>query len=145
MANDITGIGSIFDFGSKVLDKIFPDKAQADAAKLAMFQAQQAGEFKSLDQDFELMKAQIGVNAVEAQSPRLFVSGGRPFLIWIGGVAFAYAVIVEPLMRFITTVAFHYPGPFPAIDTTLTLQILLGVLGLSGLRTSEKFKGVASK
>jgi len=62
--SDLTGVGSIFDFLGKAADKIWPDKAQADAAKLAMFQAQQAGELKPLEQEFDLSKVQIAANAV---------------------------------------------------------------------------------
>ena len=56
MSFDITGIGSVLDFGGKLIDRFFPDKKIADAAKLEMFKAQQAGEFKQLDQVFELEK-----------------------------------------------------------------------------------------
>lgn len=142
---DITGIGSVFEFGGKVIDRLFPDPAQRDAAKLELFKAQQAGEFREMDQAFELAKSQIGVNQTEAANPRLFVSGWRPFVGWVGGVSLAYAGIVEPMARFVATVVYHYSGAFPAIDTTLTLQVLLGLLGLGGLRTLEKRGGVASK
>ena len=142
---DITGIGSVFDFLGKAADKIWPNADEANKAKFAMFQAQQAGELKGLEQDFELAKAQIAANAVEGANPNLFVSGGRPFIMWICGFAFGYATIGEPIARFVATVAFHYSGAFPVIDTTLTMQVLLGMLGLGGMRTAEKFKGVASK
>lgn len=140
---DVTGIGSVFDFGSKIIDKFFPDKAQADAAKLELLRLQQAGEFKAEDQAFELAKAQIGVNQVEAQSTRLFVAGPRPFVMWTCGFALAYAAIIEPLARFVATVVYHYVGAFPVIDTTLTMQLLVGLLGLGGMRSYEKTKGVA--
>lgn len=142
---DITGIGSVFSFASSVLDKIFPDPAQRDAAKLALFQAQQAGEFKQMDQEFELAKAQIAVNAVEAASPSLFVSGGRPFILWICGIALGYVALVEPIARFVATVVYHYAGTYPPIDTTITMQLLVGLLGLSGMRSYDKQKGTASK
>jgi len=142
---DITGIGSVLDFGGKLIDRLWPDPAQRAAAKLELFKAQQAGEFKELDQAFQLAQGQIGVNAVEAASPRLFVSGGRPFIIWICGFALAYAAIIEPIARFAATVIYHYSGAFPAIDTTITLQLLFALLGLGGMRSWEKSKNVASK
>lgn len=143
MGMDITGLGSVFDFGSKIIDKLWPDKAQADAAKLELFKAQQAGDFKEMDQVFQLAQSQIGVNQVEAQSTRLFVAGPRPFVMWICGFALAYAAIIEPLARFVATVVYHYVGSFPVIDTTLTMQLLVGLLGISGMRTYEKTKGAA--
>jgi hypothetical protein len=48
-------------------------------------------------------------------------------------------------MRFVALVIYGYQGGFPEIDTTITLQVLLGLLGLGGMRTTEKLKGVASK
>jgi len=78
------------------------------------------------------------VNKEEAKSEDKFVSRGRPFAIWVGGVGFAYVSIVEPLMRFIATVVYKYAGTFPEIDTTLTLQVLFGLLGLGALRSWDK-------
>ena len=82
--------------------------------------------------------AQIAVNQEAARSTNWFVAGGRPFILWTCGVAFAYATILEPLLRFLAQVGVGYNGAFTAIDTSLTMQVLLGLLGLSGLRTYEK-------
>lgn len=142
---DITGLGSVFEFASKVIDKIFPDPAQRDAAKIAMFRAQQDGEFKEMDQAFELAKAQINVNAEEAKSGSVFVAGWRPFIGWTCGFALFYAAILDPMARFIATVICHYSGAFPIIDTAITLQVLFAILGVGGMRTLEKFRGVAAK
>jgi hypothetical protein len=143
MGLDITGIGSIAEFAGKVLDRVLPDQATKDAANLELFKAQQAGEFKVLDQQFALMQSQIGVNLEEAKSADPFTSRWRPFVGWSCGFALAYASIIDPMARFVATVMFHYNGPFPQIDTSVTLQVLLGLLGLGGLRTAEKIKGVA--
>lgn len=111
-------------------------------------------KMKELDNEFRLDMAKLGisidlaqiaVNVEEAKSGSVFVAGGRPFILWVCGFAFAYVAIVEPLARFVATVGFQYTGAFPVIDTTLTLQVLGGLLGLSGLRTIDKVKGVASK
>jgi hypothetical protein len=142
---DLTGIGSLFDFAGKIIDRVFPDPAQRDAAKLELFRAQQAGEFKEMDQAFALAQAQVGVNAAEAANSSLFVAGWRPFIGWTCGAALAYVGLVEPLARFVAAVAYHYGGPFPVIDTAVTLQVLLGMLGLGGMRTFEKLQGVAAK
>lgn len=139
---DITGIGSVLDFGSKIIDRVWPDPAQRDAAKLELFKAQQAGEFKEAEQVFELAKGQIEVNKTQAAHPSVFVAGPRPFIMWVCGVALAYASLVEPIARFVATVIYRYTGAFPAIDTTLTLQLLFGLLGLGAYRTYEKKLGV---
>lgn len=141
---DLTGLGSLFDFGSKVLDKLFPDPAKAQEAKLELFKLQQTGELAQLAAETDLAKAQIGVNTVEAASTSLFVSGGRPFVIWVGGVGLAYAAILEPLLRFIAAVVYHYTGEFPAIDTSITMQVLFGLLGLGAMRSYDKKNGTAT-
>ncbi len=135
---DITGLGAVFDFGAKVLDKIFPDPQKAQEAKIELFKLQQTGELAQLAAETDIIKAQIGVNAVEAANESTFVSGGRPFVIWVGGFGLAYAAILEPLLRFIAAVGFHYTGAFPAIDTTITMQVLFGILGLGAFRSYDK-------
>lgn len=140
---DITGIGSLLDLGGKIIDRVWPDPAQRDAAKLELFKAQQAGDLREMEQAFELAKGQQAINQEESKSASFFVAGARPFILWGCGIAMLYASLFEPLARFIAVVVFHYAGSFPEIDTTLTTQILLGLLGLGSLRTVEKLKGKA--
>lgn len=141
MGLDITGIGSILDIGSKIIDRVWPDPAQRDAAKLELFKAQQAGEFKALDQVFELAKGQIGVNTVEASSSSLFVSGWRPGSGWICNCGLAYTFVLRPLFAWLAAIK-GWPTP-PEIDIN-TLMVLLGsLLGIGGLRSLEKVKNVA--
>ena len=124
--------------GNKLIDHFFPDANQAAAAKLELLKMQQNG-------DLQVMASQMDINKIEAGSTNLFVSGWRPFIGWGCGIAFLYAALFEPFIRFISTVIFKYNGAFPVIDTQLTLQILLGLLGLAGMRSWEKKEGVASK
>lgn len=140
---DLTGLGSIFDFGSKVLDKIFPDPIKANEAKLELFKLQQTGELAKLAAETDLAKGQIAINVEEAKSASLWVSGWRPAFGWTGAAGFAYAVLLDPIARFIAQVCFGYIGPFPAIDTMLTFQLSMGLLGLGAMRTYEKKNGVA--
>ena len=125
------------DVFGKVIDKIFPDKAQADAAKARLVEMQINGELS-------LAMAQMEVNKVEAASSSTFVAGGRPFVMWVCGFALAYVSIIEPIARFVAAVCFNYTGVFPEVDTTITLQVLLGLLGLAGMRSYDKKNGVAS-
>lgn len=142
MGLDITGIGSVLDFGSKIIDRIWPDPAQRDAAKLELFKAQQAGEFKQMDQAFELAKAQIGVNQTEAANANLFTSGWRPAIGWVCAAALAYQYVGRPLVAWGFAVAGHPLSPMPGLDDNLW-QLMLGMLGLGGLRTFEKIQGAA--
>jgi len=89
------------------------------------------------------MGGQVEINKIEAASGSLFVSGGRPFVVWVCAFALAYASVVEPIARFVAKVGFGYDGEFPVIDTELTMQVLVGVLGLGAYRSFEKVRGVA--
>ncbi len=138
-------VSLLLEVGSKVIDRVFPDPAAAAAAKLELFKLQQSGELAQLAADTDIAKAQIGVNQTEAGSSSMFVSGARPFIMWGCGFSMLYAALFEPIMRFCAVVIFKYPGTFPVIDTTLTTQILLGLLGLAGMRSFDKRNGVALK
>lgn len=137
-------VTAVLDVGSKLIDRLWPDPAQRDAAKLEMLKMQQTGELAQLTAETSLAKAQIDVNAAEAANPSVFVSGWRPFCGWVGGSALAYVSILEPVARFAAMI-YGYKGGFPVIDTAITLQVLAGMLGLSGMRSFEKAKGVAAK
>ena len=104
-----------------------------------------AADLEAYKAETDRMNGQVEINKIEAASSSLFVSGGRPAVMWICAFALAYAAVIEPIARFIARVVFAYLGEFPAIDTNLTLQVLLGLLGLGTLRTAEKWKGVARK
>lgn len=143
MSND--PITAALDFGSNLLDKFIADPKQKAEAKLKLAEMHQNGELAELAASTQLAQGQIDINKEEAKSAALFVSGWRPFVGWICGLAFCYAAIIEPILRFVATVHYHYAGTFPIIDTTLTMQILFGILGLGAMRMNEKVKGVASK
>ena len=131
-------ISLALEIGGKVLDRVFPDPTERAKAQLELLKLEQSG-------DLAVMTAQTDINKVEAGSTHLFVSGWRPFVGWVCGISLFYAAILEPFARFVATVIFKYVGEFPIIDTALTLQILLGLLGLAGMRSWEKKEGVASK
>ena len=131
-------VDALVGLGGKLIDKLIPDPAARDAARLELLKLQQSGELAA-------MLAQTEINKVEAASPSVFVSGARPFIMWGCGSALLYAALFEPFMRFVAVVVFHYTGTFPAIDTTLTTQVLIGLLGLGGLRSYDKLNGVASR
>lgn len=129
-------LGPIFDIAGKIFDRLIPDKAAADKAK---------AEFAVLaqTQEFQLALQQIMVNQEEAKSDNWFVAGWRPAVGWIGAFGLGYAAILEPLIRFAAVVFWGYQGKFPILDTSLTMQVLFGILGLGAFRAYEKVKGVA--
>ena len=135
MGLDITGLGSLFDFGSKIIDKIFPDKTEAEKAKLAMLQLQQQGEFKELEAELAVLSEQSKVNLEEAKSANLFVSGWRPSVGWVCSSGLFYSALLQPILK-----AFNVEAP--VTDTSVLIQMLFARLGMAGMRSWEKSKGV---
>lgn len=142
MGLDITGIGSIADFAGKVLDRVIPDPVAAANAKVELYKAQQAGEFAELSAQWDNAKAQIGVSQVEAANASVFVSGARPFIMWVCGVGLAMQFLVAPLLTW-GAALWGKTIVLPPLDMGTLLTLLLGLLGLGGMRTVEKIKGVA--
>jgi hypothetical protein len=130
-------ISALLNIGNTLINKLFPDPAQAAQAQLALLKMQQDGELAAIS-------GQMEINKIEAASSSVFVAGWRPFAGWVCGIGLAYVSILEPILRLTATLT-GYTGDFPAIDTTLTMQVLLGMLGMGGLRTLDKIKGVAAK
>lgn len=125
-----------FDLVKTGLDKFFPDADTELKGKLAEAASQ-------INNDYQLQLAQLDINKTEAASVSIFVSGWRPAIGWVCGFSLCYAAIIEPIARFVALVMFAYAGSFPVINTDITMQILMGLLGLAGMRTFEKHKGVS--
>jgi hypothetical protein len=119
-----------------LLDKFIEDKDQK--AKLAHDLATMAERHAQ-----ELAKGQLEINKAEASHRSIFVAGWRPFVGWTCGVALAYHFIVAPLVLFAAAFAGFEIPTLPEFDMGSLLTVLMGMLGLGGLRTFEKFKGVS--
>ena len=130
-------VTALFEVGSKVLDRVLPDPAQQAAAKLELMRLQQNGELAQIT-------GQMEINKVEAASSSLFVSGWRPSIGWVCGAGFAVQFVIGPLAEWGAALAGH-PVKFPQMDTGTMMPLLLGMLGLGGLRTAEKLADKASK
>ena len=135
-------ISGLFSAAQSLIERFFPDPEKKAAAQLELLKMQQTGELANLAAETDLAKLQVQVNLEEAKSANWFVAGWRPFIGWTCGCGLAYVSIIEPLARFAAQVWFHYTGSFPVIDTTITMQVLLGMLGLAAARTVEKVKNV---
>jgi hypothetical protein len=93
-----------------------------------------------------LVQGQLEINKVEAQHGSLFVAGWRPAVGWICGIALGWNFIVHPMLLWIAFVVPDMPvdlSTAPQLDTGELMTVLLGMLGLGGLRTYEKRVGVA--
>lgn len=116
------------DLVSTVINKFFPDKSEQEKAQLAA--------------SLTLIQGQLDINKAEATSPSTFTSGWRPFIGWVCGMACAWNWIVLPAAKFLT-IYFNHPVVLSPADVSEMMPLLFGMLGLGGLRTYEKVKGVA--
>jgi len=116
---DLTGIGAIFDFGGKIIDKVWPDKTEAEKAKLKLFELQMNGELQQLAADLELAKGQLQVNAVEAQSSSVFVAGWRPAVGWVCVMGLLYTFIIRPLLAWASGFAVD---PVPVVTPEVRMK-----------------------
>lgn len=131
---------ALFDLGKIAIEKIWPDPTKRAEELRKLETLKQRGDLAVMDAHIKLMLGQIEINKQEAQSKSLFVAGWRPAVGWIGGLSFGYAAIVEPIMRFTAKMS-GYEGGFPLLDTTMTMQVLIGMLGLGVMRSFDKSKG----
>ena len=125
---DIAGIGAVSDLIGTVINKIWPDKSEEEKQQLAAAMM--------------VVQGQLAINTAEAANPSVFVAGWRPFIGWVCGAACAWNWIGLPLAKGALALFGHDLVLSPA-DLSEMMPVLLGMLGLGGLRTFEKVKGVA--
>jgi hypothetical protein len=130
-------LSALLDVGGKLIDKLIPDPKQKAEAIQKLEELRQKG-------DLDVIAGQMNVNAIEAANPKLFVSGWRPFIGWVCGSALAFQLVLGPMIVWGSILAKHPVSP-PVMQTELLTTLLIGMLGLGGMRTVEKLNGVATK
>lgn len=130
------GLDSLLASGLKIIEKVIPDPQAKVAAELELFKLKQAGEFKELEMQFQIIQNQAELNKLEAASGNVFIAGWRPAAGWICVVGLGYQFLLRPML-----IGF-FSYPMPGIEDVL-MELLFALLGLGGLRTAEKFKRVA--
>lgn len=124
----LTGLGEVATLAAGIIDKIWPNKTEQEKAEL------QAA--------LVVVQGQLSINQAEAGSSSVFVAGWRPFIGWVCGSACAWNWIGLPMTKTGMLLAGYTLNLAPA-DLTEMLPVLMGMLGLGALRTTEKIKGVA--
>jgi len=117
-----------------VLDRFFPNKEEKERAAREI-EAKLAEHLAKID------IAQLEVNKQEAAHRSMFVAGWRPFVGWTCGLALFYTYVAQPIAMFVMAQTGDLVQ-LPHLDLSTMMPVLLGMLGLGGLRTYEKFKGV---
>ena len=134
-------LGALMPVIGSVLDKVIPDKAEAQRVKSEMAKMYAEGDLKALEADVQLATAQIAVNQKEAEHSSLLVSGWRPSVGWVCVLGLFYQFIAMPLLSWYSAFV-SIPVP-PPLNTGDLMTLLLGLLGLGGYRTYEKLRGAA--
>jgi hypothetical protein len=73
----------------------------------------------------------------------MFVAGWRPFIGWVCGAGLATQFLVGPLFTWVAALL-GKPVVFPVLDLSTLVTLLIGMLGLGGMRTLEKVNGVTT-
>ena len=119
-----------------VIGRFLPEDKEAAAKAKREIEAELTKNLAQID------LAQLDINKAEGQHRSMFVAGWRPFIGWTCGVALAYTYVMQPILVFILAQS-GYLVQLPIMDLTVMMPVLLGMLGLGGLRSFEKFKGVS--
>ena len=140
-------ISGLFSAAQSLISRFFPDPEKQAEAQRALLQMQHNGELAQLASETDLAKLQIQVNVEEAKHANIFVSGWRPCCGWVCAAAFAYSYVLLPTLQFFvftfgTAIMVEQLAKAPALELSEMMPVLLGMLGLSGLRTTERIKGV---
>lgn len=122
-------VTAVTELATTAIQRIWPDKSAQEQAQLAAAVA--------------IVQGQLDANKVEAASPSVFTSGWRPAIGWVCASALAFQYIARPLLQWAGVLTGHNWPQLPGIDDNLW-QLMLGMLGLGGLRSFEKVRGVAS-
>ena len=121
---------SVIGVAGKVLDKFVEDKDLKTKLNAELKQ-----QMISLD------LAQAQANIEQAKHPSIFVAGARPAIMWICALGLGWQFILAPISSWI--ILTWYPMvTLPMLETGELTSLVLALLGLGGMRTAEKWKGV---
>ena len=124
-------IAQILGLAAPIIDQFVDDK---DAK--ANIKAKLQSELIALD------AAQAQANIEQSKHPSIFVAGARPAIMWICALGLMTNFFLMPIAEW--AVAIWFPGtPLPRLETGELMTLTLSLLGLGGMRSFEKTKGVA--
>ena len=130
----ISAIGGLV---NTVIEKIFPDankKLDAQEAKVAVTAVIEEMKIKG---ELDLVLGQLAINQEEAKSTSVFVAGWRPFIGWVCGVALGYYYVAQPFLIWGFSL-FAINTTMPTLELGELMTLLLGMLGLAGMRSFDK-------
>jgi hypothetical protein len=135
-------VGSIGTAARDIRAAITGKEIETEEGRLKILALAHDIEIQALNADSQMNIAQIELNKIEAASPDLFRSGWRPAVGWVCIAGLAYQFLLRPLLPWIVGLFNHAVPPMPELDLSSLMTLLFGMLGLGGMRTFEKVKGI---
>ena len=126
--------GPIISVVSSVLDKVIPDNNAKEKAKADIEKA-------LIDNSAQINLAQAETNKIEANHRSVFIAGWRPFLGWVCGIGFAWIFVLNPILQW-GLALYGINSVLPQLQTDVLMELTIALLGLAGLRSWEKAKGI---
>ncbi len=133
--------GSITDGIAKIISLFKVDPTVALSKQVELQEIQLKMQSDAAAAVAQQLHDQAAIDQTEAANSNLFIAGWRPFIGWVCGAGLAAQFIVGPIVTWAATLM-HHPVAFPTLDMGTLLTLLLGMLGLGGMRTYEKISGV---
>lgn len=149
-SNLLSGIG---DLGLKIREAITGKTVLSSEDQMKLTQLANDAEqlqdkmehelsLRLIEADTQLNSLQAQINLKDSESSSIFKSGWRPFTGWVCASGLAYQLLVRPILPFILKLFLNNVPELPEIDGTYLTGLLTAMMGIGGLRTFEKFKGV---
>jgi hypothetical protein len=121
-----------------LIDDLFTSDEERAEARRKM-------EKMAIDGELQKVMGQLQINMKEAESENWFVSGWRPFVGWVCGASLAWEYLLKPFAVFVAIagdiMTKEQIALLPALELSVMMPVLMGMLGLGGMRSFEKWKG----
>ena len=124
-------IGQILGAAAPILDKFIEDKDAKNKIKAELEQS-----------IIGLQAAQAAANIEQSKHSSIFVAGARPAIMWVCCLGLLTNFFIMPLAEWATSI-WAPDTPLPSLNSEELMTLTLALLGLGGMRSFEKSKGVA--
>ena len=141
----MSALQSIFNLGQSALERLFPDPIRRSEEMRKLEELRQNGDLAGLEAHVKLMLAQLEVNKAEAQHKSMFVAGWRPAVGWVCVSILAFNYIGVWLLEYAAAFTEAMPPVPEQMDMGELWPVLLGMLGIGGMRSYDKKSGVSTE
>lgn len=132
-------LGDLIDGVKDLVSEVVVDKDKRDQVNLELKKLEDQAQAR-LDAQ---VAGQIEINKVEAASGSVFVAGWRPAIGWVGALALLWAFVLGPAVQWLGQM-FGHPIAIPDPNFSELMPLIFAILGIGGMRTFEKVKGVST-